>query len=241
METILQAILDVAGMSAALVFDGSGRLVCHRGRAIYDRSLCEQVSATLVKAIDTVQLQHEDWDSISAQYADGKLLLRRLGASAGGSHVLAVVGDASLNPSFATVAIRVAANKLRKALEAGALTQPTSPPPSGTPLPPAASPSDSRPALANTGLSWSKSSSSVGLSRIAVADPAAGTFLGRCAKELARHVGPMAKVYVEEAVRRVSPDAAFSISAASRLLDDLSAQIEDGDDRAQFRKAVTKG
>ena len=82
--------------------------------------------------------------------------------------------------------------------------------------------------------------SSVGLSRVPVADPASSAFLTRAAKELARHVGPMAKVYVEEGVRRVCPDAPFSLAAAARLIEDLAGQIEDGADRAQFRKAVER-
>ncbi|BDG04658.1 roadblock/LC7 domain-containing protein [Anaeromyxobacter oryzae] len=247
MENILQALLDLSGVSATLVFDGAGRLVASRGHAVYDRALCEQVSATLVRATDAVQLQQRDWEWLTAQFADGKLLLRNLGAARDGqTHVLALVADAALNPSFATVAIRVAATKLKKALDEGA------PPGPGASsvhdlaaaahAPPAASssahlPSESKPVLANSGLSWSKISS-VGLSRVAVADPAAGAFLSRCAKELARHVGPISKVYVEEAVRRVSPDAPFALSSAGPLLDDLAGQIEDADDRAKFRSTL---
>jgi hypothetical protein len=243
METILQAIMDVSGVSATLVFDGGGHLVCHRGHAVYDRALCEQLSGTLLKAIDAVQLQQEDWDSIAAQYADGKLLLRNLGAGGGGAHVLAVVADATLNPSFATVAIRVAANKLKKALGNGAASSALSgtSPPAGSPPPAAGSrPGDSKPVLANSGLSWSQTSS-LGLSKIAVADAASSAFLTRSARELAQHLGPMAKVYVEEAVRRVSPDAPFSLSASSKFVADLAGQIEDPDDRASFLKAVEKG
>ena len=247
METILQAVLDVAGVGAALVFDSTGRLVCQRGHAIYDRALCEQLISTLGKAVDTVQLQQEDWESVSARYTDGKVLLRNLGAAGGGTHVLAVVADATLNPSFATVAIRVAANKLKKALGNGAASAVLSaaPPPaaaSSVPaLPPGSRPGDSRPALASSsGLSWSHASS-IGFSRIAVADPAASAYLSRCAKELARHVGPMAKVYVEEGVRRVSPDAPFSLSTGPKLLEDLAGQIEDADGRTRFRKALEKG
>jgi predicted regulator of Ras-like GTPase activity (Roadblock/LC7/MglB family) len=247
METILQAVLDVAGVGAALVFDSSGRLVCHRGHAIYDRALCEQLSGTLGKAVDTIQLQQEDWESASARYDDGKLLLRNLGAAGGGPHILAVVADATLNSSFATVAIRVATNKLKKALESGAASSVPAAAPqpvavsSASALPTGSRPGDSRPALASSsGLSWSQASG-VGLSRIAVADPASSAYLSRSAKELARHVGPMAKVYVEEAVRRVTPDAPFSLSLAARLRDDLAGQIEDADGRTQFRKALEKG
>jgi hypothetical protein len=45
-------------------------------------------------------------------------------------------------------------------------------------------------------------------------------------------------VYVQEAVRRVSPDAPFSAGLFRPLVDDLSAQIEDSKDRALFRRAL---
>lgn len=248
MDAILQSILDVAGVSAAMVFDSTGRLLCHRGRAIYDRELCEQLTGVLVKAIDSVQLQQEDWDSISAQYADGKLLLRKLATTKSAPHTLAIIADANLNASFATVAIRVAANKLCKVLDGGGASSQLGSGPLHAAPPPlpaaAAAPSDSKPALASSSATWSsssKSSSSINLSRVSVADPASAAFLSRTAKELARHVGPMAKVYVEEAVRRVSPDAPFALASAAKLLDDLAGQIEDEDDRTQFRKALAKG
>jgi hypothetical protein len=247
METILQAVLDVPGVGAALVLDGGGRLVAHRGRAVYDRALCEQLGASLTKAVDAVHLQQEDWESMSARFADGKLLVRNLGAVAGVQHVLAVVADATLNPSFATVAVRVASNKLKKVLGGAGASSLTSSlgPMSASALgagsaPAAPRPSDTSPGLASSGLSWSQTSS-VGLSRVPVADPASSALLTRAAKELARHVGPMAKVYVEEGVRRVCPDAPFSLAAAARLIDDLAGQIEDGADRAQFRKALERG
>ena len=120
MQTILQAILDVTGVGAALVFDGDGRLVCHSSHAVYDQTLCEQLSNFLLKVVDTVQLEQEDWESVSARYDDGRLLLRNLGATGSGTHVLAVAADTTLNHSFATVAIRVAANKLKRVLGGGA-------------------------------------------------------------------------------------------------------------------------
>jgi hypothetical protein len=45
---------------------------------------------------------------------------------------------------------------------------------------------------------------------------------------------------VEEAVRRVAPDAPFSTAQAKALVDDLAAQIEDADDRGKFLKALSK-
>ena len=245
METILQELLDLAGVGAAMVFDGTGRLAGHRGRAIYDRTLCEQVSGNLVKAVDSIQLQQSDWDSVTAQFADGKLILRNLGSPGGHAHTLAVVADATLNSSFATVAIRVAANKVRKAIIEGGTAAPKpgalpATAPAGAPSASSSQlPGESKPALGSSGLSWSKVSS-VGFSTIAVADPASSAFLTTCAKKLARHVGPIAKVYVEEAVRRVSPDAPFSASMGGRLVQDLAGQIEDAGDRAQFLASIDK-
>ena len=261
METILQGLMELAGVTAAVVLDGSGRLVAHRGRAVYDRATCEQAGGTLVKAIESLQLQQDDWDAVTAQYADGKILLRRLAAArgAGRSHVLAVVADPTLNASFATVAIRVAANKLNAAIESG-VADPATPAPlpaptasAGASMPPR-SPAESPPVLAYTGLSWSKgaspgpgaASSSLGgsaagsVSGVMVADAASSALLARVTKELARHVGPMSKVYVQEAVRRVSPEAPFSLSSKNALLADLAGQIEDPADRVQFRKALEK-
>jgi len=246
MDAILQTLLDLGGVTAAMVFDSTGQLLGHRGHAIYDRTLCEQVSGALVKAIDAVQLQQEDWESVTAQFQDGKLLIRRVGAIGGRTQVLAVVADGTLNPSFATVAIRVAAGKLRKYLEGGPVSSPGLPGGSSSQAvaPPASQSQplgDSRPVLANSGLSWAKSSSSVGLSRVQVADPASGAFLGRCAKALAHAVGPIAKVYVEEAVRRVAPEVPFSMGMAPALVEDLSGQIEDAADRKLFRATIAKG
>jgi hypothetical protein len=243
MDAILQSLMELGGVTAALVFDAAGQLLGHRGHAVYDEPLCAQVSGALAKALDAVQLQQEDWETVTAQYADGKIVLRRV-VAADRTHVLAVVADGSLNASFATVALRVAAGKLKRHLEGVPGSSAPGPGSSAAgaarPAPAAGpSPGDSRPTLANSGLSWSRTSS-VGLSQVSAADPASGAFLGRCAKELALHVGPIAKVYVEEAVRRVTPDAPFAMAQARALVADLAAQIEDPGDRAAFEKAVAK-
>ncbi len=257
METILQGVLDLSGVSAALVLDGAGELLAHRAHAVYDRELCRGVGRTLAKAVDSVALHQEDWETVVAQFADGKVFLRSLTvAGAPRAWVLAVVCDATLNTSFLTIAIRVAANKLRKVLEGGGPARPAPAPaappavhavPSLTPAPAPPPPSTSAPAfppsdepaasLAHSGLSWSKSSS-VGLSSVTVADAASGAFLTKCVKELARYVGPISKIYVQESVRRVSPGAPFSIALMAPLVEDLAANVEESADRAMFRQAV---
>jgi predicted regulator of Ras-like GTPase activity (Roadblock/LC7/MglB family) len=284
MDPILLALTELPGVTAAMVFDVHGQLVGHRGHAIYDRSLCEQVSTMLVKAIDSIQLQQPDWETITTQFADGKLLLRNLGSPGGQPHFLAVIADPAMNPSYATVAVRVAVGKLKRALDGGAVSSPTqqsrpasslsqparsplpsvppsvsgqtppistySAPPAMTsnprttdpgmthPSPPSlqAIEAGAKPGLSASGLSWSRAGNTG--SQVTVADPASSHFLTRCSKELARHVGPMATVYLKEAVRRISPNVPFSMELARQLVDELARQIEDAADRGKFKDSL---
>lgn len=271
METTLQGLLELAGVNAAMVYDGAGRLMAQRGRSVYDRALCEQVGGPLARAVDAIQLQHQDWEAVTARFADGTVVLRNLGEVAGAGYLLAVVADATMNPAFAAVAIRVAATKLRKLLGGGAsmAALPTSlgssvgPGPGGSQLGPGGSQvgpggsqvgpgpggsqalhghpaAGSRPVLASSGLSWSRTGGSA-FSAVAAADPAAGAWLVLAAKELARHVGPMAKIYVEEAVRRLCPDSTFTLAQAPALVQELAGQVEEAADRAAFVKALQGG
>jgi predicted regulator of Ras-like GTPase activity (Roadblock/LC7/MglB family) len=258
METILQSINELAGVTAAFVFHGSGQLAGYRAQAIYDETLLGSVSESLVKALESVQLQIDDWEAVSASFDDGRLLLRSLGRGADGQpQVLAVVADARLNAPFATVALRVAVQKLKKLLAGGSASSSSLPAlePAGQarsrpalgalrPLsqpalqatPPQAA--QSQPAVSSSGMTWSRPGSSSGSSGIEVLDAASSALLTRCSKELARHVGPMAKVYVKEAARRVSPTGPFGLAQAKALIAELSGHIEDTGDRAAFRKAV---
>ena len=118
MDENLQGLFDLAGVNAAVVFDGGGKLCAQRGKAVYDRALCEQVAGLMARAVDSIALQDEGWETATAHFADGTILLRRVGAVGGAAWVLGVVADAALNPAFAAVALRVAANKVKRALEA---------------------------------------------------------------------------------------------------------------------------
>ncbi len=251
MDDNLQALLDLAGVNAAMIFDDAGRLVAQRGKAVYDRSLCEQASVSLARAVASIALRQPDWESSAAQYADGTVLLRNLGPVAGADYVLAVVADRTLNPAFATVALRVASSRAKRAIELGQGLTPSSsavfassvgaPPKASSSQVQAATPhpaSGSRPVLATSGVSWSQTGASSFSSRVMTADPASSAYLTRCAKSLVRYVGPMAKVFVEEAVGRICPDAPFSMARARPLAEELATQIEDAEERAAFLKEL---
>jgi hypothetical protein len=218
------------------------------------------VARAVVSTVDSVQLIQDDWDVLTAHFGEGKLLLRslRITGAKPRAYVLVVIADSTLNVAFLGVALRVAASKLLTELEAGppapasaaslvppiAASQPSAAVPVPPPPPPPA-PSATRSEVARTGLSWSAAStgsmagSGVGsYSGIAVSDSASSTFLTGCAKALGVSVGPMAKVFVIEAVRQVCGERAFTRADGPALIAHLSATIEDRDDRTRFQRAA---
>ena len=266
MDAPLQDLMEQDGIHAALVFDGAGQLVAHRGHAIYDASLLQNVSNLVVKAIDSVELLHEDWDSMQARFSDGLLMLRNLGTTPHyeGRLVLAVVADTSLNRSFATVAMRVVVQKLRQNL---ARPPPVAaPPPLPPPLPSAPSVSVAASGLRSgiaspvrpgamdwtsppgnglgsgfqdpnvaSGLSWSGGGTGQS-SAVWVADEPAHALLDRMTKVLAHYVGPMAKIFIKEAVREVCGSSPFSDTQAGEVRERVAQRVDNPKDRSEFLK-----
>ena len=243
-------------MHGALVIDGGGQVIVYRAHNIYDGELMQQVSRAIASAIDAVKLVQEDWESITTHFSDGKLLIRNIVVDGGRAHALALIADGRLNPSFATVAIRVAIGKLKSALQNGAPAKaPAAAPSNGpsasssvvAPVPPGAPQAFSKvkPAtseVSSSGLSWSGLSGSTASpgSTVSVADPASSAILTACTKALARNVGPMAKLFVKEAVRKISPDRPFSRENTEALVTELAKNIENPSDAAQFKTNMLK-
>ena len=246
LESILQGLREVEGVQGALVIDPTAAVVAHRAHTIYDLSVLQQVARSVVSSVDSVQLIQDDWDMLTAHFGDGKLLLRslRIAGVRPRRYILAVIADSTLNVAFLGVALRVAAGKLMTELEMSpgpAMTAASSGTiAAGTGR--VAMAESARAELARTGLSWSGSvtgsGSGVGNSDVGVIDPASSTFLSACTKALAASVGPMAKVFVKEAVRKVCGERPFSRSDGPALLAHLAAGIEDRDDRASFQRAT---
>jgi len=250
MDTILKSLQELEGVHGAIVVDSGGQLIAHRAHNMYDTNLLQQVSRAIVTAIDAVKLSQEDWESITANFTEGKLLIRSLAPGANGvAFNLALIADSRLNPSFATVAIRVAINKLKAALKTGAgpsvhgVVEPKS---AVMPKPAAGGQSFAQVRapltdIASSGLSWSGfSDPSASASAIAVADPESSALLTACTKALAKNVGPMAKLFVKEAVRKVCPDRPFSRDKLEALLAELVKNIEKPAAAMEFQKIVLK-
>src|SRR5882672_6808644 len=135
LERILQGLHDVEGVQATLVFDSQGNILAAQAHSVYDGELLQQVSRSIVSAIDSVALVQEDWELVTASFTEGKVLIRnvRTTGKQPRNYTLAVVADSRLNPSFANVAIRVAASKLKTEIDAVAVSSAMAPP--VTPIP----------------------------------------------------------------------------------------------------------
>jgi hypothetical protein len=257
MKHILESLHTIEGVQGSLVVDGNAQILAYQAHALYDLNLLEQVSKSIIATVDAVRLLHEDWDALSANFAEGNLILRNLkpgGAAAGTTVVLGLIADARLNPAFAGVAIRVAATKLKSRLEApnGGSSLGTSQnlvaitTGGATGSMPVASARGNQGSvvaaasdLGSSGVSWTGAGSTVGQgSDISVADPRSAAFLTACSKALASSVGPMAKIFVKEAVRQICPDRPFSRAQAEALLPLLSKHIEDPVAAADFQKKM---
>lgn len=257
LEPILQSLREVDGVQGAMLLDAGAAIIAHRTHTIYDLPVLQQVARAVASTIDSVQLIQDDWDLLTAHFSDGKLLLRsvRVGAGKQRSYALVVIADSTLNAAFLGVALRVAASKLAVALEAG--------PPAPSAVPdagPAATPGPSqaqaqpgrpsvaepkRPDLSKAALRWSVAGATStagsavgGYSEVKVSDPESSTFLTACTRALGASVGPMAKVFVMEAVRNVCGDRVFSRVDGPALLARLAAGIQDGDERAKFQRVT---
>jgi len=245
LEPILQSLREVEGVQGTMIVDQTAAVIAHRAHSIYDLAVLQQVARSVVNSVDAVQLIQEDWDTLTAHFGEGKLVIRSLPTTTTRPrrYVLAVIADSTLNGAFLGIALRVAAAKLIAALEATPAAGPASGVPvaiasGGTGRHAAADPPG--PELARTGLSWSgvSSGSGVGASDVGVSDSASSTFLSACTKALAVSVGPMAKVFVKEGVRKVCGERAFSRADGPALIAHLAAMIDDTDDRAIFQRTT---
>lgn len=259
METILKGLRDLEGVNGAFLADASGQIYAYNAESIYDAKLLGQVSKSIATAIDSVKLLQDDWDTITAQFSDGRLVLRSVpaGSRKGAAPLtLALIADSRLNPSFATVAIRVALGRIKTLADENGLTPLAATSGAAAPTRNVAAPvelnasvpamkqshSTVTPEVATSGLSWSGfgGSSSMAGSGVSVADAASSAVLSACTKCLAKAVGPMAKVFVKEAVRKIAPGQPFAKAMLPDLVEEIEKHIEDRDDAREFRKAVTK-
>ncbi|HET9626222.1 MAG TPA: hypothetical protein VFP84_32895 [Kofleriaceae bacterium] len=233
-----------------------------------DISVLHQVARSVLTAVESLQLVQDDWDVLAAQFGEGKLLLRSLRTAQSRRFILTVIADANLNVAFLGVALRVAAQKLVLELEAIATGTQSGPIPVAFAADTSRTEMSSRTEMASrTDMpsrqsgSWAASSGtglrtgpipvqsggipsgpitgvSAAVSEVGVMDSASSSFLSAATKALAASVGPMAKVFVKEAVRKVCGERPFSREDGPAVLSYLATTIDDTDDRANFQRAT---
>jgi predicted regulator of Ras-like GTPase activity (Roadblock/LC7/MglB family) len=259
MDGILQSIRSVDGVQGSLVLNSSGKVVAYHAHAVYDGDLMAKVGQMIMSTVDSVRLLHEDWETLSASFSDGSILLRNIRAEGGGasrSAILGIIGDSRLNHSFAGVAMRVAATKLKSLLESpeglggtnpAALAGMQTPRPvandalNGSSVAAQANTPTPQPAgdLASSGLTWSGvGSSTKGSNEVQAADTESSAFLAVLTKNLSAIVGPMAKIFVKESLRVLCPNRTFGRPRWEALVQEVSKQISNPGDAAQFQKAM---
>jgi predicted regulator of Ras-like GTPase activity (Roadblock/LC7/MglB family) len=239
LEPILEGLRDVDGVQGALIVDHTSTVIAFRAHSIYDLPLLQLAARAIAGATDSVSLIQDDWEMLTTHFADGKLVLRQLRTSGARPrrYVLAVIGDQTINLAFLGVALRVAASKLVAALEATAAQAAPSGVAPGTGRIPVI---DARPEPSQVGAPAPGEGSGVTAvtSEIAVLDTASTAFLAACTRALAARIGPIAKIFVRDAVRKVCPGRAFSRADAPALIAQLSAMLESSEDRAMFQRAM---
>jgi hypothetical protein len=120
MDAILQTLQDLEGVKGAIIADRSGQVLAYKACSAYDSVLLDQVSRLVARAVDSVHLLHDDWESVTLQFSEGNLLVRSLAWGTNGQApelTLSVIADMRLNLSFAGVALGVAVAKLRAFFE----------------------------------------------------------------------------------------------------------------------------
>jgi predicted regulator of Ras-like GTPase activity (Roadblock/LC7/MglB family) len=256
LESILQSLHDVDGVHGAMIVDHTAAVLAYRAHTIYDLPVLQQVARSVTNAAESVQLIQDDWDGLTAHYAEGKLVLRNL-RTAGAKprrYVLAVIADGTLNVAFLGVALRVAALKLGSVLEAVPAQVPATgpaPPVRGSAGTGRAVASElAKPELAKAGLSWSGANhssvlatsgvatSGVATSDVSVSDAASSVFLSGCTRALAANIGPVAKMLVKEAVHKVCGARPFCRVDGPALIAHLTATIDNPDHQAMFQRTT---
>lgn len=260
MENILQGVLGQTGVQAAFAFSSEGVLLGCTGHPPFDGAIIEPAAQLVAESLDSVELLHPGWSSTQIEFRDGMLLVQRVGAEtdSGEAILLGVVADPNLNRRFTTVAIRVVANKLKRFFESPPAGAPSAPATAGLTSDlglsrlSAASPVDPIPSLptrASAGRGMGERSGEVsigGLSggpatwssggsvQLEFAEPSTRSRVDQLTRELARYVGPIAKLFTREVVYEVTAGQVVEASHVTAIHEGLAHRIEKPEDRALF-------
>lgn len=254
MNKVLKTLYNVDGVRSATLLNSSGEVISHQSHSIYDTEVLNSASRFLIQALESFELQNEEWEEFNAEFEDGWVIVRRFKKA-----FLLIVTEDNIKLNFVSVAIRIAAKKINKILDDGldlsagsgldssdnnsveishsTLSQAQKVIPSHKNVPPQSGMSAS--ALSSSGLNWSGlGTSQIGQSMISVSNQDSSTFLTKCTDQLKKSMGPIARVIVKKAVRRISRGEPFSQKHFSLLLEELIQEIPKKSAQDEFRKVM---
>lgn len=268
MKKTLDDLCSMEGLNAAFVCTNEGELVEFIAPRVYDAETLCVAASFAARAIESISVQHSEWDSIVASFKDGKLLFIGLD-----NYLLCVVSELSAATPFLNVAIKVAKNKLKSRLNGssigmtstGAYSSQFVPEPSTDRnhltssqsgfsremisstiqqayVNTAKAPSASSFGGGSSELLWSgMGASGMQSSTVSVADATSSQTLTKISEALAEIVGPMAKVFVKEAVQKICPTEPFSMNHLPTLLNELEKEhITEKQEIKQFRDSINR-
>lgn len=270
MKNTLDALSSVDGINGVFLCSDQGDLVEFSASEIYDQETLLQASSVVARATESISVQHDNCDNMVAHFKDGKLIMLRVdnhilcvitnaGTNMPFLNVAIKVAKKKLKRQF---------EKNENTMENSSLPYQSSIPSnfnnnsdmrtnssieqsntqpsmhsSFTPHNPTQNSSMKNSGFSsNSELLWSgMGASAMNSSAVAVADKNASQMLTKLSQALAEVVGPMAKVFVKEAVHKICTMEPFSMQHVKLVLKELEEQhVTDPDEIKTFRQCIYK-
>ncbi len=216
MQAILSDIGAILGVTGSFVCAADGRLLAASMPAGIDRARLEQAGRILAKTCSGLQTgpQRKVGD-IDLMFADGRLVVKSFGHGC-----LAIACGRNVNLPMVNLTANMALRKLKEKTSAGEVKTP----------PPPAPAAPGMPAAPVAPIAGSGDGVAAGASTIAVIE-----------HELARAIGPVAMIVVDEAIAALgSTRERYPRRSLEALIDRLGREIKDEGKRKAFHEAAGK-
>lgn len=217
MQGILKDIGAILGVTGSFVCAADGSLLAESMPASVDRARLEQASRILARTCSGLQVgpQHKVGD-IDLMYADGRLVVKSFGQGC-----LAIACTRNVNLPMVNLTANMALRKVKEKMAAGVPAAPAS---AAAPASPVIAATPASPILA------SGDGVAAGASTIAVIE-----------HELARAIGPVALIVVDEAITALgSTRDRYPRRSLAALVERLGQEIKDDGKRKAFQEAAGK-
>ena len=265
MKKPLEELCAMQGVNGAFLLSDEGELIAYSAPAIYDGDTLSQAAKKLSRATESLSVQHSDWDTLVAHFEDSKLFVlkaekftlcviaddtlnlpflnvalkvaknkidKKMSKRSQGENTASAYAG---YPSRFSEAHRSQTPSQAASLGSGSVEY------SGSDAGFQSNLAGSGAGIQDTsGMLWSGiGGTGMQTSAVSVADESSSAMLTKITNALAVFVGPMAKVFVKEAVRKICPTEPFNMGYLQQLLAELEQQhISDPEDLKEFRDEI---